>query len=123
MGGWLGDRRFIRLWISAIAWLAIAEAGHATCEFFSEPQRYNTETTEDAIVIGYRSDRPYRVVLFSTDRETLDEVRACVLDAFVTRSRLGSYIQIASFDRRDDAETISRILRSSGYRARVVYRR
>ncbi|MGB3672209.1 MAG: hypothetical protein WA783_01320 [Phormidesmis sp.] len=107
---------------SAIACLALADASYAACEFFSEPQRYNTQTDGEVIVIGYQLERPYRVVMFSEDRETLDSVRACVLDAFVTRSRIGSYIQVASFDRRDDAETISRILRGSGYQARVIYR-
>ncbi len=50
-------------------------------------------------------------------------IRACVLDAFVTHSDLGTYIQVGSFDRRSDAETIQRILRCAGYRARTIYSR
>lgn len=107
---------------SAITCLAIANASYAACEVFSVPQRYNTQTTDEVTVIGYQPDRPYRVVVFSEDREMLNNLRACVLDAFVTRSRIGSYIQVASFDGRGDAENISRILRRSGYPARVVYK-
>lgn len=112
-------------WLAAgaIAWLLIAQPGQAACDFFSEPQRYNTETEGDVIVIGGQPDQRYRVVVAGTDAATLSAIRACVLDAFVTRSRTGSYIQAGSFANRSDAETIRRILQGEGYRTRVIYRR
>ena len=115
---------------SAIALLAMAESSVAACEFFSVPQSYNTSTRFDesgeVIVIGHQPERPYRVVVVSPDgempsNEALGEIRECVLDAFATRSGLGNYIQVASFDRRGDAEVIGRVLRQSGYSSRVVY--
>ncbi len=99
----------------------MAQPSQAACEFFSEPQRYNTETQGDVIVIGSQADRRYRVVVAGTDAATLSAIRACVLDAFVARSRAGSYIQVGSFANRSDAETIRRILQREGYRTRVVY--
>lgn len=112
---------------SAIALFAMADAGMAACEFFSVPQSYNTSSRVDAsgevLVIGHQPDRPYRVVVHSAEERDLSEIRDCVLDAFATRSELGDYIQVASFERRGDAETIGRVLRQSGYPSRVVYDR
>ncbi len=118
-GGYL----FKWLGISAIAWSALSRSAQAECLLFSEPQRFNTRTADNVIVIGHQSDRPYRVVVMDGSDTTLDRIRTCVLDAYSTRSRIGRYIQIASFGSRQDAETIRRILRSYGYPTRVVYSR
>lgn len=93
----------------------------ATCDFFSEPQRYNTQMREAVIVIGVQRDRPYRVVVIGESRDTLAAIQTCILDAFITDSRFGTYIQVASFDNRGDAETIRRILQKEGFAARVTY--
>lgn len=119
----------ITIWLMAAAPSSAAELTGdlapeaATCEFFSEPQRYNTEANGDVIVIGNQLNRRYRVIVAGDDDTTLSNIRACVLDAFVTRSQIGTYIQVASFERRSDAETIERILRRAGYRTRTVYSR
>jgi hypothetical protein len=102
--------------------MAIAMPGLANCEFFAEPQRYNTQRNGDVIVIGAQPDRRYRVVIVGDDAQTYKAVSDCILDAFIAQSRLGPYIQVGSFDRRADAETIVRILRRQGYGARTVYR-
>ncbi|MGD1898270.1 MAG: SPOR domain-containing protein [Phormidesmis sp.] len=108
--------------MGAIALFLITAHSAAACEFFSIPQQYNTTEFGDVVVIGYQAERPYRVVVLSDDQDTLNEVRECVTDAFATRSRIGDYIQVASFSRRSDAEVIRRVLRRAGYRSRVVYR-
>ncbi|KPQ35363.1 MAG: Sporulation related domain [Phormidesmis priestleyi Ana] len=92
-----------------------------SCEFFSEPQRYNTQTSNEAIVIGPQPNQHYRVIVNTTDSATLTAIRACVLDAFATRSHLGEYIQVGSFSQRSDAETIARLLKRAGYPARTLY--
>ena len=113
--------------LGVITSLMIATPSQAACEFFSEPQRYNTQTDGEVIVIGAQLNRRYRVVVagksLAEDEAMLAGIRACVLDAFVTHSELGTYIQVGSFDRRSDAETIQRILRREGYRARTIYSR
>lgn len=110
------------LGISAAIWLVRTPPAQATCEFFAEPQRYNTQTNGDVIVIGQQADRRYRVILGGEDEAAFAAIQACILDAFATASQFGPYIQIASFDNRADAETIRRILRQEGYRTRVIYR-
>ncbi len=107
--------------VGAIAWFITVTPSQAACEFFSSPQRYNTQTEGDVIVIGAQANRRYRVIVAGNDETTLAGIRSCILDAFISQSHLGSYIQVGSFDRRSDAETIERILRQEGYRARVTY--
>jgi len=109
--------------LGVVTWVMLAGPSYATCRLFPEVQQFNTQVLEDAVVIGQQPRRPYKVILVSDDINTLSELRICVGDAFVTRSRLGSYIQVGSFGRRDDAEAIRRILQRSGYRARVTYGR
>ncbi|MEL6775991.1 MAG: SPOR domain-containing protein [Cyanobacteria bacterium J06597_16] len=95
------------------------------CTFFSSPQQFNSSTSEDGtIIIGRQADRSYRVIVPGSSRpERVSAVRACVTDAFVSRTRSGEYLQVGSFDRRGDAETIRRILRKEGYPTRVIYSR
>ena len=121
------------LGLSAATWLAFTAGANAACEIFSVPQRFNTqtveapvsgeETSEEIVVIGAQPERRYRVVMLSANRDTLISIRDCVLDAIITRSRFGDYILVGSFDRRDDAELISRLLREAGYPARVTFQR
>lgn len=101
----------------------VSQPAEATCTFFSVPQRYNTQTVDGVIVIGEQRNRPYRVVVLGDDEETLRRIQACVLDAFATRSKFGPFIQVGSFDRRQDAEALRRILRREGYNTRVTYQR
>ncbi len=124
--------------ISAIAWVALSQAAvlqassapgaQVECEMFSEPHRFNTRQPdgpdgENVIVIGRQPDRPYQVVVTMASEATFAEIRACVPDAYLTRSRIGRYIQVASFSNRQDAETIHRILLRYGYPARLFYHR
>ena len=107
----------------AIAWLTAASPSRAACNFFSIPQRFNTVTAGDVIVLGQLPEQPYRVIVLGGDARSLTSIRQCVLDAFATESRLGAYIQVGSFDNRRDAENIQRILRRAGYRPRLIYAR
>lgn len=139
----LGMNRSVLLGLSmgTAVGLFFATSARASCEIFSVPQRFNTQPTdafvaesvpneaagegdnEETIVIGAQPERRYRVVVLSADRGVLVAIRACVLDAFLTSSRFGSYILAGSFDRRDDAELIGRLLREAGYPARVIFQR
>ncbi|MEL7223296.1 MAG: SPOR domain-containing protein [Cyanobacteria bacterium P01_D01_bin.36] len=110
--------------MASVACLVATKSSYAAdCVFFSEPQRFNTTTVDDVIVIGRQPNSPYRVLVVSDSRDTLTEIRACVLDAFATKSRFGRYIQIGSFSNRSDAEAVHRVLRRSGYPSRVTYSR
>lgn len=109
--------------LALILFPLLAQPASAECTFFSVPQRYNTQTVDDVIVIGDQSDRPYRVVVTGDDEAVLRRIQACVLDAFATRSKFGPFIQVGSFSRRRDAEDLRRILRREGFDARVTYRR
>ena len=108
-------------YLVVIIWLAIALPGKAACEFFSTPQRFNTQTEGDIIIIGAQPNRRYQVILGGQNSAALAEIRACIPDAFATRSRIGPYIQVGSFENRRDAETVRRILRKEGYQVRVNY--
>ena len=103
--------------------LTLSQPAIATCTFFSQPQRYNTQISGDVIVIGEQRDRPYKVIVVSDEALVRDRIQACVLDAFETRSELGDFIRVGSFTRRGDAEALRRILQRAGYDARVTYRR
>lgn len=111
----------VGLGFSGLVCLLVAAPAQAACEFFSEPQRFNTRTEGDVIVIGGQRQQPYRVMIIGDDEAILSAIRECVLDAFVTRTRLGTYIQVGSFASRQDAETIRRILQKEGYHPRVIY--
>lgn len=120
-----------------------ARAAEQTCEFFSSPQRYNTrrigadgleiedgagtagtnEATNTTIVIGRQPNHPYKVIVPGDDTESLYILRTCILDAFISRARFGPYIHIGSFERRNQAERLRRILTREGYPARVIYQR
>ena len=85
---------------------------------------FNTTQQEDSvIVVGQRSGYPYVVAVPSQSRTTLDAVRQCVPDAFITRSRLGPYVHAGSFPTRAGAESLSWFLRSRGLDSRVVFTR
>ncbi len=108
--------------ITLLAWIFTAQPSQAaTCDFFSEPQRYNTQTHGEVIVIGAQRDRPYRVVIIGESHDTLAAIQACILDAFIADNRFGAYIQVGSFKTRSDAETIRLILQKEGFSARVIY--
>ncbi|MEO0868602.1 MAG: hypothetical protein AAFY17_09170 [Cyanobacteria bacterium J06642_11] len=78
-----------------------------TCSFWSYPQNLNTLEENGPTIIGQLRNRPY-VVLITTDLEAkLPLVRACIPDAFLTSSRLGSYIRVASLDDYWDARDLA----------------
>ena len=75
------------------------------------------------IFIGNQPNRPFQVVVTDSRRSTLLELRTCILDAFLTQTRLGRYIQVGSFTNRSEAEAIHRRLQRAGYPARVIHLR
>lgn len=107
---------------------AAPQTVQSECTLFPEPLQLNTqqfegEGEEGVIVIGHQPDRRYRVIVVDRSQATFERLRTCVLDAYLTRLRIGSYIHVGSFRKRREAEAIRRILRRNGYRVRVIYRR
>ena len=95
----------------------------ADCGFLVSPQEFNTFETEDRIVIGQVSTRPYIVLLTDDLEDSLPVIRACIPDAFLTSSRLGSYIHIASFNSyRDAKELTEQIDESLDLNVRIIHR-
>ncbi|MFG6105491.1 hypothetical protein U2F10_24800 [Leptothoe sp. EHU-05/26/07-4] len=93
------------------------------CDFLVSPQEFNTFENDDRIVIGHVTSRPYIVLLTHDLEESLPTIRACIPDAFLTSSRLGSYVHVASFDNyRDAKELVNSIDESLSLDVRVIHR-
>ena len=93
------------------------------CGFLVSPQEFNTFENEDRIVIGQVSARPYIVLLTHDLEDSLPAIRACIPDAFLTSSRLGSYVHIASFNNyRDAKELTEQIDESLNIDVRIIHR-
>ncbi len=93
------------------------------CGFLVSPQEFNTVENDGRIVIGQVRGRPYIVLLTYDLQESLPTIRTCVPDAFLTSSRLGSYIHIASFNNYRDAKALAvQIDNSLGLDVRVIHR-
>ena len=135
MRQWLSGRQRLRIGVglSGLLLLLSATAVYALpgeddddiCEAVQRgPSLINT--TEDAdddsvIVIGHFSNHNYVVIIPGRRDDLLERVRRYVPDAFLSSSRLGSYIHAGAFESRREAETLSKQLRACRIRARVVY--
>ena len=95
--------------VSTLLWLpnSSASAQSDNCDFLVVPQAYSTIEKDDRIVIGQLSDRPYIVLQTYDLEESLPAIRTCIPDAFLTSSRLGRYIHVASFDNYSDANELT----------------
>ncbi|MEL6228844.1 MAG: hypothetical protein AAFR24_02930 [Cyanobacteria bacterium J06627_3] len=94
------------------------------CGFLVEPQTYNTVEGDGRIVIGRVPDRPYIVLLTHNLQENLPTIRTCIPDAFLTSSRLGSYIHIASLDNyREAKELVNDINQTLDLDVRIIHYR
>ncbi|MEM7064935.1 MAG: hypothetical protein AAF572_17470 [Cyanobacteria bacterium P01_B01_bin.77] len=101
-----------------------ARAQSEACSFLASPQTLNTfERDDGVIVIGHVRTQPY-IVLSTTDPQAnLPVIRTCVPDAFLTSSRLGSYIQVASFDNYREAKDLAELMSDSlGVDIRIIHR-
>ncbi|MEO0457636.1 MAG: SPOR domain-containing protein [Cyanobacteria bacterium P01_A01_bin.114] len=100
-------------------------AAQSACEFLPSPEPFNSrQSEEDGVIrIGGLSGRSYVVILPGADESDLALIRPCITDAYLTRSRLGRYLQAGSFERRSEAEALARTLRRNGFRVRVAHRR
>lgn len=74
-----------------------------------------------AIVLGQPEETPYVVVIPGSDFSLLHQVQQYAPLAFLSNSRLGSYIQAGAYTDRSPAEVLSRALQQQGWDARVVY--
>ncbi|NET36906.1 MAG: hypothetical protein F6K19_33580 [Cyanothece sp. SIO1E1] len=111
VGGWL-------CW----GFLALS-AQAAPCESELTDLETNLITSQqgDVIVIGRPLMTRYVVAVPRRSDNTLDAVRQCVPDAFITRSRFGPYVYAGAFPNRNRAESLSALLRSEGLDARVIF--
>lgn len=100
----------------------LAETENCRAAIGTNPfENTNTLRQGEVIVVGRLPERHYLVIVPTDDAAVLEQVQACVPGAFITRSRLGPYIQAGIFDRRFLAENLSSLLRDEGIRARVIY--
>lgn len=77
---------------------------------------------ENVIILGSIPDRPYVVAIPGDSETTLNQLRQCISDAFVTTARLGPFLQAGIFASHGEAKGVSDWLRSQGFDARVIYR-
>ncbi len=92
------------------------------CSFLVSPQNLNTSEGADTTAIGQLRNRPYVVLITDDLEEQLPIVRACIPDAFLTSSRLGSYIRVASLDNYWEARDLAdHIGESLGTYVRVIH--
>ena len=82
---------------------------------------FNAIATNRVIILGQSPARPYIVVVPGQRLDVLNTVRQCIPDAFITRSKLGYYIQAGGFPNRHAAESMVSTLHLLGLtNARVV---
>lgn len=92
------------------------------CSFFLSPQGYNTSEGDGRIVIGRVRERPYVVLLTSDIEDNISAIRACIPDAFLTSSSLGSYMHIASFNNYREAKELADHMNDSlGIDVRIIH--
>lgn len=73
------------------------------------------------IVLGKIQGKHHVVVVPANRPNTLDAVRQCIPNAFLTSSRLGNYVHAGAFADYNQAASLAWMLRSRGLDARVVY--
>ncbi len=93
------------------------------CLFLSDPQLFNSRDNNGTIVIGQQQGLRHQVLIPGNDATALAHIRTCIVDAFATQIRREPYVQVGSFETRNEAEAISHTLQQEGYSARVIYRR
>jgi peptidoglycan hydrolase-like protein with peptidoglycan-binding domain len=71
---------------------------------------------------GWRSPSRNYVVVVPGSYDTLYRVNQHVSNAYVSKAKQGSYVNAGEFNKRDTAESRSKLLQSWGFDARVVYR-
>jgi cell division protein FtsN len=74
-----------------------------------------------AIILGQPQETPYVVVIPGSDFTMLEQIQKYAPLAFLSNSRMGSYIQAGAYTDRSAAEVLNRALRQQGWDARVVY--
>lgn len=93
------------------------------CSFLVSPQDLNTFEDDGVTVIGHVREQPYVVLVTRNLQDNLSDIRACIPDAFLTSSRAGSYVHVASFDNYRDARTLAdEISEALGIHMRVIHR-
>lgn len=111
--------------LSILLWLTPTRlsAQSEECRFLVSPQEFNTSEENDRVVIGQIRGRPYTVLLNYEIQSNLPLIRACIPDAFLTSSRRGPYIHIASFDTYRDARDLADVISNSlNIDIRVIHR-
>ena len=100
-----------------------ASAQSDECGFLESPQEFNTIENDERLVIGRAAGRPYIVLLTHDLQENLPTIRACIPDDFLTSSRLGRYMHIASFSAYSDARELANFIDESlGLDVRIIHR-
>ncbi|MGA1356350.1 MAG: hypothetical protein ACO35Q_06685, partial [Prochlorothrix sp.] len=82
---------------------------------------HNSRLVGTVTYIGRLPASPYVVAIPGDNAETLAQVRTCVSDALILKTRRGNYIQVGAFSDRAVAQYLDRVLRSAGLDSRVIY--
>ncbi|MBX2864434.1 MAG: hypothetical protein KTR27_12865 [Leptolyngbyaceae cyanobacterium MAG.088] len=104
---------FITFWVLPSSHVSAQVESSEECSFLTSPQEFNTFDRDEKIVIGRIKSRPYIVLSTRHLQESLSVLRTCVPDAFLTSSRRGSYIHIASFTSYADARALAEMIAES----------
>ena len=104
---------------SLSSWAQVPAGQRAVCN--PRGLAFNAIATNQSVIVGQTTNRPYLVVVPGQRTEVLNRVRQCIPDAFITRSRRGYYIQAGGFSTRNAAKSIVWTLRFLGINnARII---
>ncbi|MEH1869333.1 MAG: peptidoglycan-binding protein [Nostoc sp.] len=67
------------------------------------------------------ASNPYRVIIPISNNDTLSKVQQYIPNAVTEQSHLGDYVNAGAFSDREQAETLTKMLRSYGLDARVKF--
>jgi hypothetical protein len=85
------------------------------------PAASQPSSTAKSIILGQPQETPYVVVIPGSDLILLEQIQRYAPLAFLSNSRMGSYIQAGAYTDRSAAEVLNRALRQQGWDARVMY--
>jgi hypothetical protein len=116
--------------MTTIIWQNISNQGYAQtpqisrCIYKTQNQfniSLNSTKQNNVIILGKIPSNPYVVVIPSDSETLLNTVKSYITDAFLAKHQLGTYIHAGGFTNPQDAQCVSKFLKSYNLDARVVY--
>jgi cell division protein FtsN len=112
---------YLQSFTASVAVVLVCKLSLAQVVVPAEP--VDPSTYSRPIILGQPKETPYVVVIPAANLQLVEKVQQYAPLAFMTASRLGSYIQAGAFADRPTAESLTYELRKQGLDARVVYLR